>query len=314
MSVQHLDEARAFLEDLAENPPWLPYEPTLIPALFAATRDDSTVSIDDITALIEQSQKLATRVLSLANSALYALQSTVTSLRRAVSVLGYREVRTLVLMIGAVSTIREAKLPRGFDAKGLWRHQLRTAVIAKALADALLKGTGMPEGKPDNSLEMAPDEAYAAGLLHDIGKVFLASGRPKTWEAIETLRKRENGDFHKAEDAYWGMDHALVGAQVLHYWKLPLLLTDPINWHHAPGLAPAFAAEARLLAAANIIAHEGVLAAPGAAPANAADAAETLPPAAAALCPEGSDPAVLGGVVAAALRESASDTLMGLME
>lgn len=301
MSAQHLDEARSFLEDLAENPPWLPYEPTLLPALFAATKEGSSVSIDDITALIEQSQKLATRVLSLANSALYALQSTVTSLRRAISVLGFREVRTLVVMVGAVSSIRGASLPKNFDARKLWRHQVLTAIVARSLADAFLKGVGLPGGRPDQTLEMAPDEAYVAGLLHDIGKVFLASGRPGTWETIDALSKRERIDFCKAEETYWGMDHALVGAQVLHYWKLPLLLTDPINWHHAPELAPAFAPEARLLAAANFIAHEGL------------DAEGALPQAALALCPQQADPGALGEVVAAALRDAQTEQLAGLV-
>lgn len=258
MSKERLEEARAFLEDLAEHPPVLPYEPTLLPLLFAATRDDSNASVDDITALIESSQKLASKVLSLANSAAYGLESTVTSLRRAISILGFREVRTLVVMVGAVSAIKGVKLPKTFDATGLWKHQLKTASIAKILAAAvhdLAKQQGTKDGL---LLEMAPDEAYAAGLLHDIGKVFLAGSRPGIWETIETIRTTKGISFDEAEDEYWGMDHALVGAQVLHHWKLPLLLTDPINWHHAPELAPSLSTEARLLAAANILAHEGL--------------------------------------------------------
>lgn len=302
MSVQHLDEAHSFLEDLAGNPPWFPYEPMLIPALFAATKEHSTISIEEITAIIEKSQKLAARVLSLANSALYALQSTVTSLQRAVVIIGFREVRSLVLTLGAVSIIRDAKLPKSCDAKELWRHQVRTAVIAKTLADAAAHGVGLPGGRPDGDLAITPDEAYIVGLLHDIGKIFIASGRPRAWEAIEELRKRDRLEFHQAEDAYWGLDHALIGAQVLRYWKLPLLLTDPINWHHAPALAPSFAPGARLLAAANIIAHKGL------------DADDALPPEAATLMPEGADIAALGAVVARALDQTASEEIMGLLD
>jgi HD-like signal output (HDOD) protein len=301
MHKEKLQEARDFLEELAETPPWLPYEPSLLPLLFAATREGSNASIDDLTALIERSQKLATRVLSLANSALYALESTVTSLRRAVSILGFREVRTLVIMIGAVSAIKGAKLPQGFDATALWRHQLKTAAVAKALAGAL-SSIAVPDGEdPELRLDIMPDEAYAAGLLHDIGKVFLAVGRPQLWEAIEEIRQISSLSFFEAEDEYWGMDHALVGAQVLHYWKLPLLLTDPINWHHAPELAPAFKMEARLLAAANRIAHSG-LTEEGA-----------LREDARCLMPESVNPLALGAVVKAGIEGADSEALVGLV-
>ncbi|MDL2207503.1 HDOD domain-containing protein [Desulfovibrio sp. OttesenSCG-928-F20] len=295
MNTVRLEEARAFLEELSDNPPWLPYEPMLLPQLFAATKEDSTASVDDLTLLIERSQKLATRVLSLANSALYALESTVTSLRRAVSILGFREVRTLVVMIGAVSAIKGAKLPKEFDANELWRHQVNTASLAKGLTMAM-------SSLPENGLEMAPDEAYAAGLLHDIGKVFLAAGRPAIWAEIENLRREKNISFFEAENEYWGMDHALIGAQVLHYWKLPLLLTDPINWHHAPDVAPAFGAEARLLAAANLLAHDGL------------PAEGPLPDFVLAMLPAGVNPEKAATIVREAVAKTRSEYLAGMMD
>lgn len=297
MSLDRLREARAFLEELAENPPWLPYEPSLLPQLFAATRDGSNASIDDLTALIERSQKLAARVLTIANSALYALESTVTSLRRAISILGFREVRTLVIMIGAVSAIKAAKLPRSFNANALWRHQLKTATLAKALAGFFSSGAAGQAGM----LEMAPDEAYAAGLLHDIGKVFLAAGRPQLWETMDAWRQQNKTSFFEAEDAYWGMDHALIGAQVLHYWKLPLLLTDPINWHHAPELAPAFALEARLLAMANRLSHSGLT------------EDGDLPEDSAMLLPAKADSKALAEVVKKALAVADNEALTGMV-
>ena len=301
MNAQRLDEARLFMQELAENPPWLPYEPMLLPLLFSATREDSTASISDLTALIERSQKLAARVLSIANSAMYALESTVTSLQWAVALLGFREVRTLVVMVGAVSAIKAAKLPREFDAASLWKHHLETACAAKALASALQSQIDPKKPVPDEEkLGIAPDEAYAAGLLHDIGKVFLAASRPKAWQAIEELRAGGAMSFAEAEDAYWGMDHSVIGAQLLHQWKLPRLLTDPINWHHAPTLAPVFKPEAKLLAAADCIAHQGV-----------SEAGE-LPEGAAALMPPGVDQRAVGQAVRAAMSDSKLDALMGL--
>ena len=106
--------------------------------------------------------------------------------------------------------------------------------------------------------------------------------------------------FAEAEDAYWGMDHAVIGSQVLHQWKLPRLLTDPINWHHAADLAPDFKAEAKLLCAADYIAHQGV-----------GDNGE-LPERAFAFIPPAADPLTLGLAVKDALACSKFDALMGL--
>jgi HD-like signal output (HDOD) protein len=305
MHTRHLDEARQFLAELAESPPWLPYEPNLLPLLFAATKDSSRESMNDITKLIERSQKLASRILAIANSAMYALESSVTSLNRAISVLGLREVRTLVIMVGAVTAIKGAKLPKNFDGVRLWRHQLKAAAVARELSSQIKKEIQAGRMEKKHCPCMDPDEAYVGGLMHDIGKVFLAAMRPQLWAEIEGIRRSSGLTFAEAEDAYWGIDHALVGAQVLHFWKLPLLLTDPISWHHAPTLAPAFKAEAGLLAAANLIAHF--------ADEEKADD-DVLPPSIVEMLPPGLDGAGLKCAVAIAREVDHAKTLLDLLQ
>lgn len=249
--LQYIEKARTFLNELAEQPPKVPYEPELLPMLFSATREDSATSMDDIARLIERSQNLATRLLNIANSAYYVLEFKVTSLSRAISVLGLREVRSLVLTVGMVSAIKGVKLPKSFDAHALWMHHIRTASLAKALAAAIQGEAAPGQNKPENRLSFDPDEAYVAGLLHDLGKIFLASSRPEIWQTVMDMCKAENCGFSEAEMELWGMDHGIIGSRVLHAWKVPLLLTDAINWHHAPQLAPQGKLEAGLLSAAN---------------------------------------------------------------
>jgi HD-like signal output (HDOD) protein len=301
MERRRLNEARLFLRELSDNPPRLPYEPDLLPRLFACTKDSSKASIDDLTRLIEGSPKLASRVLAIANSAVYALEGSISSLKRAVSVLGFREVRLLVVMVGAVAAIKGAKMPKDFDVMGLWRHQLRTAAVGRELSAAMSAEAKAGRLEKNCRPGLDPDEAYVGGLLHDIGKVFLAAARPQTWEQIEGMRLDSGLTFAEAEDAYWGMDHALIGAQVLHFWKLPLLLTDPINWHHAPALAPALQREAMLMAAANLIAHY-----------TEADQG-ALPEEADKLLPAGLDRACLAEPLKSALEHDHSEMIMGLV-
>lgn len=253
--MRQKNESRDFLQKLLRHPPTLPFESQLLPLLFAVTRDDSTASTRQLVALLEQSQRLAAQVLAMANSAAYGLESGVSDLHRAISLLGVREVRRMVLMVGMSSFLQRVKLPSGFALQSFWKHHLLTAAISRALAETLGAATGPcgPVAAEADRLTAAPDEAYLIGLLHDMGKVFLAMARPDVWQEIECLRAH-HPDTASAENACWGMDHALIGAAVMHSWNLPLLLTEPINWHHAPHLAVAYKMEARLLAAADRLA------------------------------------------------------------
>ncbi len=258
--MKHPKKSRSFLQKLLQNIPALPFEPALLPTLFAVTKEGSTASTDELVALIERSQNLAVRVLSVANSAAYGLEFGVSTLHRAISILGFREIRLLAVMVGLASVIKGTKLPEGLDVTALWKHQLSVAVIAKTMAAELGGASGIcgPSALEEDRLRMLPDEAYVAGLLHDLGKVFLAASRPDLWEEVEKAWRESDLQYFETENAYWGMDHALIGAEVLHHWKFPLLLTEPINWHHAPELAPTHKMDARLLAAANYISNSGL--------------------------------------------------------
>lgn len=290
-------ESGAFLRKLLQNPPALPFEPALFPMLFAATREDSLISMEDLVALIERSQNLASRVLAIANSAFYGLERKVSTLRQAVKILGICEIRTLAVTAGMAAIFQNARLPESFDITALWKHQLKTATIAKTLAAELGPLADNPASAKEDRLDMAPDEAYITGLLHDIGKIFFASVCPEEWRAVETQWRESGLEYFAVENAYWNIDHGLVGAMILHHWNLPLLLTEPINWHHAPEKAPAYTMRTRLLAAADRIAHSDL------------DAEKSLCGKAAALLPAGSDPAALYAAIVQSLADADIDAV-----
>ncbi|MCC8194121.1 MAG: HDOD domain-containing protein [Deltaproteobacteria bacterium] len=243
---ERYEKAQAFLANLAEKSPDLPFEPSLLPELFAATSETSVRDMAYISTLVERSQGLASRILRLANSAYYGMQTEVSSLAHAVRLLGLNEVRNIILQLGVSSAVSRIPLPKGFPFEKLWEHQLFTANIARGLAKAM----------PVAQNAISADDMYAAGLLHDMGKTMLAAYCPSDWIAINDLATCENIPFHQAEENYWGLDHAVVGARLLTFWGIPAKLTELVNWHHVPHQAkPAYQAPARILTASNLLAH-----------------------------------------------------------
>lgn len=272
-------EVVEFLQELSVSPPELPYEPTLIPLLYSVTKEGSASSIRDVTKIIERSPKLATRILQVANAAAYGQMEPVTSLHRAVSVLGFKEVRSIVVLVGTVGAIDKDKVPVSFDALGLLQHQILTGSIARIFA------TAMKDISSANRPVIDPEEAYTAGLLHDLGEVFLAIYRPQIWSAITQQAELNVHGLYNAETAYWPLPHATIGSFLARMWGLPELLCDMIEWHHTPELALTHRREVALLAAANILAVQGI------------EAGEPLPDEVIRLLPPDTDCSIIADIV-----------------
>ncbi|MDL2313350.1 HDOD domain-containing protein [Desulfovibrio sp. OttesenSCG-928-C14] len=248
----NIKAAHEFLNDLADNPPRLPFEPTLLPKLFKKLSDDNKEPLGKLVELVEQSQGLAAKVLSIANSACYGLQGKVNSLYRAVQVLGLIELRSLVLFFSVSEAMPRKLLPKEFPAMELWEHQIRTGMLGRQMAKTI-NATQGPDGRFFDA-----ESIYAAGLLHDMGKVVLAYKLPDAWAEITALSQSRGCNFAAAEDEYWGIDHGTVASILLRAWGLPELLTEMISWHHHPALAPDYKDDVRILAAANTLAVQGL--------------------------------------------------------
>lgn len=210
----------------------LPYSASLLSRLFRQTNQDSFSSLADVSRTIAADQGLTARILKLANSAFYGLQSEVGSVDRAVAMLGLKEVRTLILSVGVSSLAKNIKKSGLLDLKAYWRHQLLTACCAKALAE---------------DMNIAPEDMFTIGLLHDLGHLVTAGYMPEDFAKAVQLREAKNLVMADAEMTHFGLDHGVIGAMVLASWDLPRAITEPINWHHAPDKAPDFAKEAALL-------------------------------------------------------------------
>ena len=219
----------------------LPFSPEVLRDLFSLTGEDSTAPMQRIVEAVSKDQGLAARVLAMANSAFYGLQAKVTTVSRAVFLLGLKELRTLVLVLSAQTLTKKHPPPPEFDLKESWRHQLHVGVCARMMASQVRGLDG--------------DALFTAGLLHDIGKLLTALVSPADWAAVAAKARNEGVSFAAAEEALLGLDHGVLGAMALNAWNLPPSLTEPINWHHAPQHAPVYGREALAICAADTLVH-----------------------------------------------------------
>jgi putative nucleotidyltransferase with HDIG domain len=179
--------------------------------------NDPDASSADIAAVMKQDQSLTARVLALVNSAYYAIPGGVADIRRAISYLGYNTVYQLVLTASIFKAL-PAVAGTAFDVRALWKHSLGSAIAAEAIA----KHTRLAK----------PEEMFTAGLLHDIGKVALASFSPDVLAQLVRAAMKAGISFSDSERETGMMSHADLGRRLAEKWKLPGTIAAGIGFHH----------------------------------------------------------------------------------
>ena len=200
----------------------LPSLPAAVTELLTSF-DNEDVDIGAIARLISRDQGLAARVLRVANSSFYGLQSKVASINEAVVVIGFRAVRSMVLAVG-VTGLFKVEHCAGFDFRGYLRHGVATGLVARALA----KGC-----------ERNPEMAFTGGILHDLGQLALAANFPSELAAALAYREQHDCFMVVAERDLLGIDHAMVGGMLAENWRFPETLRAALADHHAPAAATA---------------------------------------------------------------------------
>lgn len=221
----------------------LPMLPQLLWELEAAFQNPAAGALE-IADLIEKDIGLTATLLKVSNSAFFRGSSEFISVREAVVRIGLHETRRLaraMLLVDALSAGDS-----GMDYGNFWRHSLLVAVAAAYLQEHAF------EGSP-----LLSDEAYLAGLLHDLGKLILDQ-----YFQLEHQQVIAHLDDHAcgrddAERAVLGADHGHIGAELLELWGLSDNIVEPVRWHHALDDAPEeWRTAARLLRTADKIIHE----------------------------------------------------------
>ena len=180
--------------------------------------DDPRTAADGIAEVIARDVSLTSRVLKMVNSSHYGQRRRITRVSDAVVVMGLNSVRMLVLSSTVFSLLPDRELAGKFDIRRIWRHLIETATSAERIAEEI--------NYPD------PEEAFIAGILHDIGLIIMVLHfREKYLEIIDRLNQGRQG-IESAEYDLFGVTHTEVGAEMASLWKLPATLVDIIGNHH----------------------------------------------------------------------------------
>jgi PAS domain S-box-containing protein len=178
--------------------------------------------LNEVVRLVESDQAVTLRLLRMANSA--AIGSRIASVSRAILMLGFTQIRCLLLSIAiSESLIKSLKSSYAKQQVSLWKHCLGCAVAAEMIAEY-----SCPKYKT---------EAFVAGLVHDIGKLVLEESLPEKYIQVREAHGRDGLSWLEAEQAVLGVDHATVGKWLAEKWGLPEVLTHVIWLHHHPASA-----------------------------------------------------------------------------
>ncbi len=197
----------------------MPSLPTTVAKVLEVCNNPRT-SPADLNHVISLDPVLVGRVLKLINSAYYGLGQQVTSLVRAIIMLGINTVKNLALSSAVLHNLSSKKDFQAIDMEGFWRHSLCVGVAAKVIA----KRRGV-DGK-------LAEEYFAAGLLHDIGKIPLNAVLSNEYVMAIAASDRERVSLHVAEDRLIGLNHAKAGAMIASAWRLEGAVGDAVARHH----------------------------------------------------------------------------------
>ncbi|MEJ2285707.1 MAG: HDOD domain-containing protein, partial [Desulfobacterales bacterium] len=186
------------------------------------TCNDPRASANDLKRVISLDPVLTGRVLKLINSAYFALGKPVTSLTRAIIMLGVNTVKNLALSFAILKNMQGSGSFHAFSTNDFWLHCLGVGVVAKALAAT--KGLYPAE----------QEEYFVAGLLHDLGKLPLNKQFPEEYFQVSKSAGKENEPFYLSEQRLLGIEHCQVGELIAKKWRLGVALIETLAHHHDP--------------------------------------------------------------------------------
>lgn len=193
----------------------LPSFPRTYHALISALASPD-VAMKEIAGIVEQDAGLCAKLLQLVNSAFFGLPRRVTNMQTAVSLLGTNMVKNVVLSLEVFQGAPQHG--KRYSSETLQRHSFLTGNLAKSLLT-----------DPHEA-----EDAFMAGVLHDIGELVLLSGAPQTFEKLVRRSSETGEERYQIENDELRVSHAVIGAYLLGLWGLPYSVVEAVAHHHEP--------------------------------------------------------------------------------
>lgn len=201
----------------------LPTVPALYLEIVASLKSpDSTT--EEVGEMISKDMAITTKLLQVINSAYFGLPRTVTSAAEAVGLLGFETVKSMVMAVKLLNHYDRLKIA-DFSVEQLWKHSTEVAHHARKL---VLMQTGD---------RMLAEEAFTAGLMHDVGKAVLAANFTEQYHGAQSLARKQRIPMWEVEKEIFGASHGEIGAYLLGLWGLPLGVLEAAALHHQPARA-----------------------------------------------------------------------------
>jgi putative nucleotidyltransferase with HDIG domain len=231
-----INPAGRYLDGVTSLPP----APTLVTELLTLFRDPDR-DVDKVVQLISYEPSLTAQILRTSKTTFYAGEQAPGDIFEAVTRVGFYQVYCLVVSLFGAKTKAMAGADKGVNVDQLWRHSVAVAVAASVVAEEAGQTKAV---------------AFTAGLLHDIGKLVLASKEREAYAKLIQRAKEESVLLTELERSVWLLDHAELGGELMSRWGLPQEIVAAVRYHHELGAAAPFEQLTATVQIGDMIAHQ----------------------------------------------------------
>lgn len=205
------------LKDIILNAKDLPAMPHVASKVLELAGNPETTAAK-LQKVIQDDQAMAARILKIANSALYGCSRQIKTLTEAIVMLGFNTIRSLVVTSAARNMYLQEGKTMGLKERLLWEHSIGCAIACRILVSPRHPAYA--------------EEAFLAGLMHDIGKLVLNQYAGDVFDQVVQEVYNEGRQFAQVEREMLGFDHTEVGAMLVTKWKLSPVMEEAIRFHH----------------------------------------------------------------------------------